>query len=192
MTSLFLVALCAATAIGVPAEPPRIGDRVPNFTAIALDGTTLSLQDAVETHRAVVVLFLSTVCPYANYFGKHLGRLEQDYRRKGIRFIGVNSNQFETVEEMVENAQAHGQEFSLVRDKDATLANRLGASCSPEAYVIDGEGRLRYRGWVLSKQRSPDLKRALDALLNGRPVRPARTKAFGCAIDWPRASYASR
>jgi hypothetical protein len=33
-----------------------------------------------------------------------------------------------------------------------------------------------------SKQESPELKRALEAVLAGKPVRTPITKAFGCAI----------
>jgi hypothetical protein len=48
---------------------------------------------------------------------------------------------------------------------------------------VDSEGRLRYRGWIKSRQESPDLQHALDAVLEGRPVRRPSTKAFGCAVD---------
>ncbi len=48
--------------------------------------------------------------------------------------------------------------------------------------MIDSSGRLRYRGRVMSKQESPELKRAIEAVLGGRTVRNPETKAFGCAI----------
>ncbi len=190
MTGLILAALCAAALAG-RAAAPEIGEAVPDFRATTLDGTPVSLHDALRTHRAVVVLFLSTVCPYASYFADHLGLLAKRYRSEGVVFLGVNSNQFETAEEMVEFAAAHGHAFPLIRDPDARLADRLGASCSPEAYVVDQERRLRYHGWVQSKLRSPDLERALEAVIHGRRVRLAQTKAFGCAIDRRRAGSAS-
>jgi hypothetical protein len=59
----------------------------------------------------------------------------------------------------------------------------LGARRTPEAFLLDHEGKLRYRGRIASKLSSPDLKNALDSLLAGRPIRPAETKAFGCAIQ---------
>lgn len=173
-------------------EAPRIGETVPDFTAIALDGTAVSLHDGLRTHRVVVVLFLSTVCPYANYFGDHLAELADRYRPERVLFVGVNSNQFEPAEEMVENAKAHGQTFPIIRDAHASIADRLGASCSPEAYVVDQGGRLRYHGWIQSKLRSPDLQRAVDAVLSGKPVRVPHTKAFGCAIDRQGSATASR
>jgi peroxiredoxin len=190
MTASLIVAMCAAAAVSRQ-EPPRIGETVPAFTATALDGGTVSLEDAVATQRLVVVVFLSTACPFANHFGKHLGSLARERAREGVLFIGVNSNESETAEEMAENARAHGQGFPLIRDRDAVIANRLGASCSPEAYVIDHDMRLRYHGWVQSRLRSPDLERALDALVAGRPVRLARTRAFGCAIDRPAQPHAT-
>ncbi|HEY3171917.1 MAG TPA: peroxiredoxin, partial [Thermoanaerobaculia bacterium] len=62
------------------------------------------------------------------------------------------------------------------------IAALLGARRTPEVFVLDQEGKLRYHGRIASKISSPDLKKALDALLEGRTVRPAETKAFGCAI----------
>jgi hypothetical protein len=41
---------------------------------------------------------------------------------------------------------------------------------------------LRYHGRIASKISSPDLKSAIEAFLDGRPIHPAETKAFGCAI----------
>jgi thiol-disulfide isomerase/thioredoxin len=141
----------------------------------------------LKTQRVVVVLFLSTVCPYAQYFGDHIGQLAERYRPAGVSFVAVNSNQYESADETAEFGRAHGYRFALISDADASIADRLGARCSPEAFVVDHEGRLRYRGWVQSRLRSPDLQRALEAILGGRTVRLSSTKAFGCAIDRARA-----
>jgi hypothetical protein len=83
-------------------------------------------------------------------------------------------------------ATAHGRErgfsFPIVKDEGHAIADAIGATHTPEAFVVDGSGRLRYRGRVMSKQESPELRRALEAVLDGRPVRTPVTKAFGCAI----------
>ena len=101
-------------------------------------------------------------------------------------FIGVNSNQFETTDEMRESAREFGHAFPLVHDETARIADLMGAGRTPEVFVVDAHGMLRYHGWVQSKFRSPDLQRAVDAVLAGKPVRLAETKAFGCAIDRPK------
>jgi hypothetical protein len=71
----------------------------------------------------------------------------------------------------------------MIKDEGHAIADRLGAERTPEAFLVDAEGRLRYRGWVKSKQESPDLQRAIDAVLGGRRVAKSLTKAFGCAVD---------
>jgi hypothetical protein len=71
----------------------------------------------------------------------------------------------------------------VIKDEHHRLADHLGVTRTPEALLIDASGRLRYRGWVKSKQESPDLQRALDAVLEGRRVARPLTRAFGCAVD---------
>src|SRR5205085_1957420 len=46
----------------------RIGALVPDFGMPTLEGRRFSLSEAEKTHGAVVVLFMSTICPYSNYY----------------------------------------------------------------------------------------------------------------------------
>ena len=59
----------------------------------------------------------------------------------------------------------------------------LNARRTPEVFLVDGDGRLGYHGRIAAKIGTPDLRNALDALLAGRLIDPAETKAFGCWID---------
>jgi len=181
--ALALLAPCRG-ALGDPAAgPPAIGDAVASFEATALDGRSVSLRPPLAEHKAVVVVFLSTVCPYARYFASHLRELDERYGPRGVLFVGVNTNGWESKDEVAESAQKNGFAFAMVKDDDHALARLLGARVTPEAFLIDASGHLRYRGWVKSRQEAPDLQRALDDLLEGRAVRRAETKAFGCAVD---------
>lgn len=181
-----VAAVMLAGAMAMPATAPDIGQVVPDFTATTLEGKPISLGEAAAAHNAVVVLFLSTACPYAVYFADHIRELDETYRARGVAFIGVNSNQFESAADMREDARERGHVFALVRDEGAKIADVMGADRTPEAFVVGSDRTLRYRGWVKSKLRSPDLQRALDAVLAGKRVRLPETKAFGCAIDRAR------
>jgi peroxiredoxin len=184
---LVFLALALLSLRDAHAEPvavsPSIGGAVPDFEATSLDGRPVALRAALAEHKAVVVLFLSTVCPYANYFAEHLRALDERYGPKGVLFVGVNSNSWETKDEVAEHARKRGLAFAMIKDEDHKVADSLGARVTPEAFLIDASGRLRYRGWVKSRQESPDLQRALDDLIEGRSVRRAETKAFGCAVE---------
>jgi peroxiredoxin len=162
---------------------PQIGAPLPDFEATTMDGAAFSLRQSLADHRAVVVIFLSTVCPYANYFARHLVELAEGFGPEGVLFLGVNSNNWETQDEVAAHSRERGFPFAMIKDDGHALADRLGADRTPEAYLIDAAGTLRYRGWVKSKQESPDLKRAIEAVLEGRKVPRPRTKAFGCAVD---------
>jgi hypothetical protein len=85
--------------------------------------------------------------------------------------------------EIRDHARQHGHTFPIVRDADGKLAELFDARRTPEVFLLDGNGRLRYHGRIASKISSPDLKNALDSFLAGRDIRPAETKAFGCAIS---------
>lgn len=175
--------LAGGAAAEAVAEAVRIGSAVPEFEATSLQGEPLSLRAALAGHKAVVVLFLSTVCPYANYFAPHIRELDERYGPRGVLIVGVNSNGWESRGEVADHAQKNGFAFPTIKDEGHKVADLLGARATPEAFLIDSEGRLRYRGWIKSRQESPDLQRALDAVLEGRPVRRSETKAFGCAVD---------
>lgn len=175
--------LLASAAEASPASPVEIGQRIPAFVATSLDGRSLSFPSVLAGHTAAVVVFLSTVCPYARYFARHLHDLDEAYASRDVLFVGVYSNRWESGDEVSADAREHAFTFAVVKDEGHRIASLLDAERTPEAYLFDATGVLRYRGWVKSQKESPDLQRALDAVLAGRRVRTPTTKAFGCAID---------
>jgi peroxiredoxin len=160
----------------------EIGSIAPDFGMTTLEGRRFSLAEAEKTHTAVVILFLSTICPYSNYYNDLIRDLSAEFAKKGVAFVGVNSGTLETAEEARVHAREHGHAFDIIKDPDSRLARLLDASRTPEVFLLDSSGTLRYHGRVASKISAPDLKNALAALLDGQPIRPAETKAFGCAI----------
>ena len=159
----------------------EIGAVAPDFTMKNLDGKEFSLAEAEKTHDAVVILFMSTICPYSNRYDDLIRDMANQFGHK-VAFVGVNSGRLETAQEARNHAREHGQTFDILKDPDARVAELLDARRTPEAFLLDASGRLRYHGRVASKLSAPDLKLAIEALLEGRAIRPAETKAFGCAI----------
>ncbi len=177
------LALVLPTGVGADrVTPPAIGSEIPDVQATSVLGEALSLRAAAAEHKAVVLVFLSTVCPYANYFAGHIREMAEAYRPKHVLFVGVYSNRWESREEAAAHGRKHAFAFPIVKDEGHVVADTLGATRTPEAFVVDASGRLRYRGRVMSKQESPELRRALEAVLQGRRVPTPVTKAFGCAI----------
>jgi len=159
-----------------------IGAPAPDFAMTTLDGRRFSMAEAAKTHSAVAVVFMSTICPYSNYYDDLYRDMAAEFGKKGVLFVGVNSGTLETAAEVKAHAAEHGQTFDIIKDPQSRIADLLGAQRTPEVFLFDQTGTLRYHGRVASKVASPDLKLAIDALLEGRVIRPAETKAFGCAI----------
>ena len=159
-----------------------VGVLVPDFGMTTLEGRRFSLAQAEKTHTGVVILFLSTICPYSNYYNDLVRDMAAEFGKRKVLFVGVNSGGLETAEEMRTHAREHGHTFDIIRDPDSRIAELLDARRTPEAFLLDSSGTLRYHGRIASKITSPDLKSAIEAMLDGRPIRPSETKAFGCAI----------
>jgi hypothetical protein len=141
-----------------------------------------------------VVAFIGTKCPISNDYNERMKELYQNYSARGVKFVFINSNFNEPAAEVREHAQASGFAFAVYKDEDSVVANAFGAQVTPETFVIDKTGALRYHGHI-DDSRNPariqnqGLRLALDAVLAGSPVRTAQTKAFGCTIK--RAKKAS-
>ena len=184
-TVLCLLALAAAPVL---ADAPAIGSAAPTFSLTTLDGKPFSLADATKANSLVVLIFISTECPYSNAYNDRMRDMAAVYAKKGVQFVGINSNKTESVQDAVAHAKKHGHTFTIVKDAGNKVADLYDARHTPEVYIVDKDGKLRYHGRIdenyedAAKVSSPDLKNALDALLAGQSVAKAETKAFGCSI----------
>jgi peroxiredoxin len=170
------------------AAAPQVGTTAPQFTLTTLDGKAFSLAEAARSHKAVVVMFIATKCPYSNAYNVRMRDMAAAYEKQGVLFAGINSNKSEPADEVTAHSKKHGFTFPVMKDPDNKVADLYDARHTPEIFVVDPEGKLRYHGRIdenyenPSKVTSPDLKNALDAMLGGRAIAKAETKAFGCSI----------
>jgi peroxiredoxin len=186
------IALCFAASLALAgaalAEGPSIGAAAPNFTLTTIDGKPFSLADAEKANKAVVLMFIATKCPYSNAYNERLRQMADDYTKKGILFVGINSNNTEPEAEVKSHAAKNKWAFTLVKDPGNKVADLYDAKRTPEVYIVGADGKLLYHGRIdenyeePTKVTSPDLKNALDQILAGQAVSKTETKAFGCTI----------
>ena len=186
-TFLILAGALALSGTLLAAGPP-VGGAAPAFTLTTVDGKTFSLADAARSHKAVVVMFIATKCPYSNAYNDRMRDMAAAYEKRGVLFVGINSNKTEPADEVRDHAKKHGFAFPLMKDPENKVADLYDARHTPEIYVVDPAGKLRYHGRIdenyeePSKVTSPDLKNALEEMLTGKSIAKAETKAFGCSI----------
>jgi thiol-disulfide isomerase/thioredoxin len=151
----------------------------------------VSLAD-FKDKKAIVVVFLGTECPVNNAFVPVLVTLDKEYGNKGVAFVGINANRHDTAERVAAHAKKNDIPFPVVKDLDNKVADLFEAKRTPEAFILDGSGKVLYQGRIddqfgigYSRPGKPtrrDLALALDEVLAGKAVSVPLTKVDGCII----------
>ena len=182
---LVFVIAGAALAGEVPA-PPAIGSTIEEFSLPDVAGTERSLK-SLAGKNGTVLIFIAVQCPVSNAYNERMAKLAEDYKAKGIAVIGINANVAEDAAAVKAHAAEHNLSFTILKDPGNKIADKLGATVTPEAYFLDAHNRLLYHGRI-DNSRNPaqvetsDLRNALDAALGDKPVEKTEAKAFGCTI----------
>lgn len=185
LLALVFVVAGVAFANEVPA-PPAIGSTIEEFSLSDVNGTERSLK-SLAGKNGTVLLFIAVQCPVSNAYNERMEKLAADYKAKGIAVIGINSNVAEDAAAVKSHAAEHKLSFPILKDAGNKIADKLGASVTPEAYFLDAGNKLVYHGRIDNSRNAAqietsDLRNALDAALNGKPVEKTEAKAFGCSI----------
>jgi peroxiredoxin len=183
------LALLSFTLINAGATPggraARLGS-VSHLTYSDLTGKEYG-PASLAAHKATVFLFVSGQCPISNVYTPRFRSLAHDYAARGVQVFAVYSDRQESRADVAAHAKTHGITFPIIKDERNALADRLGATYTPQAVVVDAEGAIRYRGRiddnaVVTRVTTHDLIDALDAVLTGKPIAHPEVAAFGCAI----------
>lgn len=190
--AIFLFTAIFALSIAANAQGLAIGATMENFSLPDMNGKMQSLND-LKGKNGAVVMFVSSQCPVVKGYNERMNQIANDYAAKGITFIGINSNVGE-----IEKAEAKPvawvkdhitatYKFTVLFDKGNKLADKLGATITPEAYFVDAKNILLYHG-AIDNDRSGNnitdtyLRTAFDLTLAGKKVENTRKNAFGCTI----------
>ena len=159
---------------------------------VRLAGVHRSVVDLEASNDAVltVVCFLGTECPLAKLYVGRLNSLSTRFSSH-VRFIGINSNRQDSMQELREFAEQYQVGFELCKDFRNVVADQFQAQRTPEVFVLDRDFRIRYRGRIddqyePGRQRSTAtrnfLQEAIEALLQEKEPVVAETTPVGCLI----------
>ena len=182
ISAVFALVMAAA----VSAQIPAIGSTIDSFSLPDVNGNNQSLK-GLSGKNGAVVIFLSAQCPVVKGYVPRINELAADYQARGINFIGINSNATEDLNWVKSNATEYGYKFTVLIDKGSVLADKLGASVTPEVYYVDANGKLLYHGAIDNDRSGKNvtetfLKAAFDASLSGKKIDRTSANAFGCSI----------
>ncbi len=201
--ALFLIATCCVNgAIGDEADTAhngRPGSKVAPFQltvvaeqpdATASEKRLVAIGDESDA-MFTVVCFLGVECPLARLYGPRLNAMAGEFADRGVRFIGINSNRHDSLEDVRSYVRDHRITFPIGKDYQNIVADQFGARRTPEVFIVDATLSIRYRGRIddqyepglsRSKPSRRDLHVALEELLAGTPVSQPVNEPTGCLI----------
>lgn len=175
-------------------EGNLIGRKLDDFKLDDFRGKQHALSDFAD-RQVLVIAFLGTECPLARLYTPRLNSLAAEFADRGVGFLGVNSNRQDSLAKLTAFARDFDVKFPLTKDTGNVLADQLGATRTPQVFVLDRERVVRYAGRIddqyginngASYQKpaptKQELRAALNELLDGKPVSLAATETDGCLI----------
>jgi len=163
------------------------------FSLLDLNGKTHSL-DQNDAKRVRAFVFLSTECPVANGYLKTLNELNTKFPNR-LEFYGVVSDPSVTRTQAAKHFTEYKATFPVLFDASGLLATALKPSHVPQAFLLDRDGRLVYRGaidnaWEAIGRRRPKAEKhyladAIAAAVDGKAVAISETTPVGCLVETP-------
>lgn len=190
-SSLLLAALMMILTTRGYAGDLKIGDAAPDFNNIVgTDDQKHALAD-YEDSQLVVLVFTCNHCPVAKAYEDRLVALQKDYQAKGVQLLAVNVNNqpADRLDAMKIREKQKGFNFPYLYDATQKIGRDYGAKVTPHVFLLDKNRKVAYQGAVddnmaVDKVKTPHLRNAIDALLNGRKPPKETTKQFGCGIEY--------
>jgi hypothetical protein len=145
-----------------------------------------------EEAKASVLFFVTPDCPISNGYAPEINALVKEHAGRPLRFYVVHVDPDLKPDAARKHAESFGYRCPVLLDSKHQLVAATGVTTTPEVAVVTQDGAIVYRGRIDDrypevgvKRRAPtqrDLGEALAAVLAGKPVPTARTKAVGCVI----------
>ena len=181
------------------AQGYKIGDVATDFNLKNIDGKMVKMADD-KAAKGFVVIFTCNHCPYAVAYEDRIVALDKKYRPLGYPVIAINPNDAmaypaDSFEAMQKRAKDKGFTFPYLVDETQQVAKTYGATKTPHVYLLQKNNNklvVKYIGTIddnyqeADEVKEPYLANAIKALLSGKEIAPAETKAVGCSIKWKK------
>ncbi len=179
-----------------PSNMLPLGTKAPDFSLLDTVSNTTRELDTLTGQNGTVILFICNHCPFVLHINQELAKLGNEYQKKGIGFIAISSNDVEHYPQdapdlMQTTALREGYTFPYLYDETQEVAKAYDAACTPDIYLFNADLQLVYRGQLDDSRpgngipvTGNDLRKAMDALIEGTAIDAIQKPSIGCNIKW--------
>lgn len=192
--ALFLV-LIASTVAFADDSKPLVGQAKPSWKGLpGTDGKMHSLSE-LSDKQVVVLTVTCNHCPIAIEYFDRLKEFSNRYCGPSgkVALVAVSVSNIETdrLPRMKEVAKEKEFNFPYLHDESQRIAKELGATVTPQFFVLNQDRVLVYRGaWDDSvneaKRKNSYVEQVVQSLLDGKEPAVAETRATGCSISFKK------
>jgi hypothetical protein len=185
------------TALAQAASP---GQPAPGFALRDTAGRSVSLADFKG--RTVVLEWTNPGCPFVqkHYVSRNLPGLQAKYGGRDLAWVLVNSTHPGHTDYLAPEALAAklkewgAAPTAVLMDPEGSVGRAYGARTTPQMWVIDPAGIVRFAGGIDDKRSADpaDVKvaknfvaAALEDMKSGRAVSVASAPPYGCSVKYP-------
>jgi peroxiredoxin len=173
-----------------------LGTDAPDFAlADVISGRTVTLDD-FKDRDGLLVMFICRHCPYVAHVRPAIAALAREHDASGLGIVAISPNDPDAYpedapSELAAEAVEAGYTFPYLFDETQEVAKAYTAACTPDFFLFDRDRRLAYRGQFDSSRpgngvpvTGDDLRAAIDAVMQDRPVSEDQHPSVGCGIKW--------
>lgn len=172
----------------------KLGEKAPDFTLTDSNGQERSLSH--YKGKIVVIEWINPECPYVRhcYQTKAMQGAYKAVKQldKSVAWLAINTTPGSTPEANKMWSQTYGLKYPILVDKRGKVGRLYDARRTPQMFVIDTEGVIRYIGAIddnsLLNKRPNDVTNyvvnAVRQLVEEETVSPDSTKPYGCTIRY--------
>ncbi len=175
-----------------------LGTSAPDFELTdVVSNISFSLED-IRGEEGTLMMFICAHCPYVKNIEEEISVMVKQYKRLGIGFAGISSNDIESYPEdapdgLRSQAKAVDFEFPYLFDETQEIAKAYGATCTPDFFLFNEKMKLVYRGRFDSSTpgntdpvTGDDLRLAITHLLELQEIPEKQHPSMGCGIKWKK------
>jgi peroxiredoxin len=190
---LAVIGLATAFTLKTNETGYKIGDSIEDFSLMNIDDAMVSLSDYKDA-KGFIIVFTCNTCPYSIANEDRIIALDKKYKQQGFPVIAINPNDpvavpDDSFENMKDRVQEKGFTFPYLLDVGQKIYPKFGATKTPEVYIVtQNDLKVKYIGAIDNSSRDASavtekyVENAIDALLVGKKIEKATTRAIGCSI----------